>query len=61
MAPGAARIQFNGQNYIINGTSPAAAYFSGAVAVGVANGQTPAQAAAAARKTFPLPAGLRGP
>jgi hypothetical protein len=61
MAPGAARIQFNGQSYIIQGTSPAAAYFSGAVAVGVANGQTPAQAATAARKTFPLPSGLRGP
>jgi hypothetical protein len=61
MAPGAARIQFNGMSYIIQGTSPAAAYFSGAVAVGVANGQSPAQAAAAARQTFPLPVGPRGP
>jgi len=61
MAPGAARIQFKDQSYVIEGTSPAAAYFSGAVAAGVANGQTPAQAVAAARKTFPLPAGLRGP
>jgi hypothetical protein len=61
MAPGAARIQFNGQGYIIQGTSPAAAYFSGAVAAGVANGLTPALAAAAARRTFPLPVVPRGP
>jgi hypothetical protein len=61
MAPGAARIQYNGKSYIIQGTSPAAAYFSGAVASGVANGLTPAQASAAARKTFPLPPGPRGP
>ena len=55
MTPGIARIQFNGQNYIVQGTSPAAAFFSGAVAVGVASGQTPAAAAAAARKAFPVP------
>jgi hypothetical protein len=61
MAPGAARVQFNGQSYIIQGTSPAAAYFSGAVAVGVANGRTLAQASEAARKAFPLPAAPRGP
>jgi hypothetical protein len=61
MAPGAARIQYNGKSYIIQGTSPAAAYFSGAVASGVATGLTPAQAAAAARKTFPLPPAPRGP
>lgn len=61
MAPGAARIQYNGKSYIIQGTSPAAAFFSGAVAVGVANGLTPAQAAAAARKTFPIPPAPRGP
>lgn len=61
MAPGAARIQFNDQNYIIQGTSPAAAYFSGAVAVGVANGKTLSQATAAALKAFPLPPSPRGP
>lgn len=61
MAPGMSRVQFNGQNYIVQGTSPAAAYFSGAVAVGVANGQTPAQSAAAVRKAFPLPPAPRGP
>lgn len=61
MAPGAARVQFKGLGYTIQGTSPAAAYFSGAVAVGVANGQTPAQATAAALKVFPLPPAPRGP
>jgi hypothetical protein len=61
MAPGVSRIQFNGQNYLVQGTSAAAAYFSGAVAVGVANGQTPAQSAAAVRKAFPLPPAQRGP
>jgi hypothetical protein len=61
MTPGASRIQFNGQNYIVQGTSPAAAYFSGAVAVGVAAGQSPGQAAAAARKAFPVPPAPRAP
>jgi hypothetical protein len=61
MTPGAARVQFGDKSYIIQGTSPAAAFFSGAVAVGVATGQTPAQAAAAARKAFPLPPSPRAP
>jgi hypothetical protein len=61
MAPGMSRIQFNGQNYIVQGTSPAAAYISGAVAVGVANGQSPAAAAAGARRAFPIPPITRTP
>jgi hypothetical protein len=56
MAPGAARIQFNGQSYIIQGTSPAAANFSGLVAALIANGQTPPQAQDSAKKVFALPA-----
>src|SRR5688572_8637912 len=48
MAPGSAVIGYADQNWRVNGTSPAAAYFSGAVAVAVSGGQTPAQAAAAA-------------
>lgn len=59
MAPGTARIQYGGNTWIVNGTSPAAAYFSGAVAVGVSSGQTAAQAAQAAQRTFPLPASAR--
>jgi hypothetical protein len=55
MAPGSAVIGYADQNWRVNGTSPAAAYFSGAVAVGIAGGQTPAQAAAAAKNTFPMP------
>jgi hypothetical protein len=56
MAPGTSRINFNGRTYIVNGTSPAAAYFSGAVAVAVAGGQSAAEAVAAVRKAFPVPA-----
>jgi len=59
MAPGTARIQYGGNTWIVNGTSPAAAYFSGAVAVGVSSGQTAAQAAQSAQRTFPLPASAR--
>lgn len=59
MAPGAARIQYGGLTWIVNGTSPAAAYFSGAVAVGVSGGQTPAQAAQGALRAFPLPPSTR--
>ena len=59
MAPGVARIQFGGNTWIVNGTSPAAAYFSGAVAVGVSGGQTPAQAAQNALRAFPLPPSTR--
>jgi hypothetical protein len=61
MAPGSAVIGYGDQNWRVNGTSPAAAYFSGAVAVAVSGGQTPAQAAAAARKTFPVPPVRRTP
>lgn len=61
MAPGSAVIGYADQNWRVNGTSPAAAYFSGAVAVAVSGGQTPAQAAAAARKTFPVPTVRRVP
>ena len=59
MAPGVARIQFGGNTWIVNGTSPAAAFFSGAVAFGVSGGQTPAQAAQNALRTFPLPSSTR--
>lgn len=59
MAPGVARIQYGGLTWIVNGTSPAAAFFSGAVAVGVSSGQTPAQAAQSALRTFPLPPSAR--
>jgi hypothetical protein len=61
MAPGTSRIDFNGQGFIVRGTSPAAAFLSGAVGVGVASGLTPAQAAAAARRAFPIPPVSRGP
>lgn len=61
MAPGTSRIPFNGQQWLVRGTSASAAFFSGAVAVGVANGQTPQAAAAAARRAFPLPPIRRGP
>jgi hypothetical protein len=56
MAPGTSRIGFDGRTYIVNGTSPAAAYFSGAVGVAVASGQSAADAVAAVRKAFPVPA-----
>ena len=55
MAPGTSRIQFKDANWLVRGTSPAAAYFSGAVAVGIANGQSAAQATASALKAFPIP------
>ncbi|MFM1768976.1 MAG: hypothetical protein RJA22_1505 [Verrucomicrobiota bacterium] len=57
MAPGTATVNFNGQAWRVNGTSPAAAYASGAIAAGMdCSGLTPAQAAAAVQRSLPPPA-----
>jgi hypothetical protein len=43
MAPGSVYVQYGGQNYIVSGTSPAAAYVSGiAAALRGLPGSTPA-------------------
>lgn len=56
MAPGSATVSFNGQAWRVNGTSPAAAYASGAMAAGMdCSGLTPAQAAAAVQRSLPPP------
>ncbi len=61
MAPGTSVVPFNGQNWRISGTSPAAAYFSGAVAVNIdRTGQSPAQAAVAVQRSLPVPQVQRG-
>jgi len=56
MAPGTSVVSFNGQAWRVNGTSPAAAYISGAIA-GAADtrGGTLSQAAAAVRRSLPPP------
>jgi hypothetical protein len=57
MAPGTSIINYNGQAWRVNGTSPAAAYISGAIA-GTADtrGGTLAQAAASVQRSLPPPA-----
>ncbi|HEU0010312.1 MAG TPA: S8 family serine peptidase [Verrucomicrobiae bacterium] len=56
MAPGTSVVSYNGQAWRVNGTSPAAAYISGAIA-GTADtrGGSLAQAAAAVRRSLPPP------
>jgi hypothetical protein len=56
MAPGTSVVSYNGQAWRVNGTSPAAAYISGAIA-GTADtrGGTLAQAAAAVQRSLPPP------
>ena len=56
MAPGSSVIYFNGQSWRVNGTSPAAAYISGAIA-GTADikGGSLSQAAAAVQRSLPPP------
>ena len=62
MAPGNSIVPFNGQNWRISGTSPAAAYFSGAVAVTIdRTGQSAAQSALAVQRSLPVPQVQRGP
>lgn len=62
MAPGNSVVPFNGQNWRISGTSPAAAYFSGAVAVTIdKTGQNAAQSALAVQRSLPVPQVQRGP
>ncbi len=56
MAPGTAVVSFNGQQWRVSGTSPAAAYISGAIAGRVdCGGQSLAQAAAGIQKALPPP------
>lgn len=56
MAPGSSVVSFNGQAWRVNGTSPAAAYISGAIA-GTADtrGGTLSQAAASVQQSLPPP------
>jgi hypothetical protein len=56
MAPGTSVISYNGQAWRVNGTSPAAAYISGAIA-GTADtrGGSLAQAAASVQRSLPPP------
>jgi hypothetical protein len=57
MAPGTSVVPYNGQAWRVNGTSPAAAYVSGAIAgTADARGGTPAQAATAVTRSLPPPA-----
>ena len=56
MAPGSSVVSFNGQAWRVNGTSPAAAYISGAIAgTADARGGSLAQAAAAIQRSLPPP------
>jgi hypothetical protein len=62
MAPGNSIVPFNGQNWRVSGTSPAAAYFSGAVAVTIdRTGQSAAQSALSVQRSLPVPQVQRGP
>jgi hypothetical protein len=56
MAPGTSVVSYNGQAWRVNGTSPAAAYISGAIA-GTADtrGGTLSQAAASVQRSLPPP------
>jgi hypothetical protein len=55
MAPGTSRVGFYGRSFLVNGTSPAAASFSGAAAAAASGGRSVADAVAAVRKAFPVP------
>jgi thermitase len=56
MAPGSSIISFNGLSWRVNGTSPAAAYISGAIAGTLdTKGGTLSQAAAAVQRSLPPP------
>lgn len=56
MAPGTSLINFQGQTWQVSGTSPAAAFISGAIAGQAdATGQSPVKAALAVQKSFPPP------
>lgn len=56
MAPGTATVNFGGQAWRVNGTSPAAAYASGAIAAGMdCSGLNAAAAAAAVQRSLPPP------
>ena len=56
MAPGSSVISFNGMSWRVNGTSPAAAYISGAIAGTLdTKGGTLSQAAAAVQRSLPPP------
>jgi hypothetical protein len=56
MAPGSSVISFNGQAWRVNGTSPAAAYISGAIAsTADRRGGPLSQAATAVQRALPPP------
>jgi len=56
MAPGNALIQFNGQSYRVSGTSPAAAFISGALAAQMdCGGLSSAEATALLQRLLPVP------
>jgi hypothetical protein len=52
IAPGVSVVQFNGQSFLINGTSASTAYVTGTAAAYRASGKTAAQAESSIRATL---------